>query len=83
MGTLVSWVSAFTAVALDIVLDADFAVIRGAEGTIGEFRPSGFPVTELDWVGVVAVMEEAVPPLTTEDAAQREGVPLAARRKGT
>ena len=39
VGSFVLWVIAFAVLALDIVSDTNFAVVRGAESTIGELCP--------------------------------------------
>ena len=83
MGVFVSWVVAFPIIAFNIVFDADFTIVGCTEGAVGELCPCRLPIIKLGWAGVIAVMEDTMPPLTAEYAAQREGVPLAARRKET
>lgn len=57
---------------------------KGQVGLSAERADVGaFIFAELDQVGVIAVMEDGVPPLAAEYAAWRKGVPLAAMRKGT
>ena len=82
VGMFIFCVSAFAMIAFDVVSDADLMIVGCAEGAVGEFCPCRFSIIKFGWSSVIVVMENTVPPLSAEYAAWREGVPLAARRKG-
>jgi len=41
------------AIAFDVPVNADVAIIGGAQGFIGELCPGWFPIVEFDWGGVL------------------------------
>ena len=47
--------------ALDVEHDADFAIVRCADGAVGEFCPCRFPVGEFCRERFVGVAEHGVP----------------------